>query len=64
LKAGAQLLVITDYVPTPDADAGSFRLVHLLALWQEMGFRVTLACDQAAGEDRYVRDWSDSASRS
>ena len=54
--AKPQLLVVTDYVPTPDADAGSFRLVHLLALWQEIGFRVTLACDQPAGEERYVRD--------
>ena len=54
--AKPHLLVITDYVPTPDADAGSFRLVHLLALWQELGHRVTLACDQPAGNLKYVAD--------
>src|SRR5262245_12724109 len=51
-----QLLVITDYVPTPDADSGSFRLVHLLALWQDICCRVTLACDEPGGDPRYVRD--------
>jgi glycosyltransferase involved in cell wall biosynthesis len=41
VSTGPRFLVITDAIPTPDLDAGSFRLVQILMLLIDMGYRVT-----------------------
>ncbi len=38
---GPRFLLITDAIPTPDLDAGSFRLFEILKLLTHIGFRVT-----------------------
>ena len=37
------VLVIDNYMPTPDRDSGSLRLFHLLLILQELDFEVTFA---------------------
>lgn len=47
-RLGRDFLIVTDAVPTPDLDSGSFRLFQILKLLTELGCRVTLACDREA----------------
>lgn len=42
------------YVPTPDRESGSLRLVNLIALLQELGFKVTFAAANLEAPAPYV----------
>jgi glycosyltransferase involved in cell wall biosynthesis len=47
-------LVVDVYVPTPDKESGSLRLVNLLALLRELGFKVTFAAANLEAPEPYV----------
>src|SRR5262245_61446047 len=49
-----RFLVITDVVPTPDQDSGSFRLFHLLKALAEIGYDVALIADESQSPSKYV----------
>jgi O-antigen biosynthesis protein len=42
------------YVPTPDRESGSLRLVNLFTLLQELGFKVTFAATNLEAPEPYV----------
>lgn len=41
-------LIVDAWLPTPDRDAASFRMVNLMALFRELGWRVTLGADDTS----------------
>ena len=49
-------LVVDLYVPTPDKESGSLRLVNLFALLGELGFKVTFAAANLEAPQPYVTD--------
>jgi glycosyltransferase involved in cell wall biosynthesis len=51
--SGTELLVISDCVPTPDLDGGSYRLFQMLTQLGAMGHQVTFCADSEAGDHRY-----------
>lgn len=46
--------VVDVYVPTPDRESGSLRLVNLFALLRELGFKVTFAATNLEAPEPYV----------
>lgn len=46
--------VVDIYLPTPDRESGSLRLVNLFSLLQEMGFKVTFAAANLEAPEPYV----------
>lgn len=47
-------LVVDVYVPTPDRESGSLRLVNLFALLRELGFKVTFGATNLEAPEPYV----------
>lgn len=46
-------LIVDQGVPTPDRDAGSVRMLHVVHQLLDLGCRVTFMADAAVAEDRY-----------
>ncbi len=46
--------VVDIYLPTPDRESGSLRLVNLFSLLQEIGFKVTFAATNLEAPEAYV----------
>lgn len=55
LKPKRALVIDYDF-PAPDRDSGSFRMVNLLQLMQELGFEITLATMSLEPRPGYVSD--------
>lgn len=47
-------LVVDLYVPTPDKESGSLRLVNLMTLLRELGFKVTFSATNLEAPEPYV----------
>ncbi|GAB4200514.1 MAG: hypothetical protein Tsb002_36660 [Wenzhouxiangellaceae bacterium] len=50
------ILIIDAWVPTPDQDSGSLRMVNLLGLLQEMGWQVVFCAADRSHRGRYTQD--------
>ena len=50
------ILIIDHYVPEPDRDSGSRRMVELIAILTDMGFGVVFLPDNGARSEPYTRD--------
>ncbi len=48
--------VVDIYLPTPDKESGSLRLVNLFALLREIGFKVTFAAKNLEAPESYLAD--------
>lgn len=48
--------VVDIYLPTPDKESGSLRLVNLFALLREIGFKVTFAATNLEAPESYLAD--------
>lgn len=48
--------VVDVYLPTPDKESGSLRLVNLFALMREIGFKVTFAATNLEAPESYLAD--------
>jgi GT2 family glycosyltransferase/glycosyltransferase involved in cell wall biosynthesis len=51
-----RLLLIDHRVPTPDKDSGSMRIVNLMRIVQDLGYKVTLLPDNLHATMPYARD--------
>jgi GT2 family glycosyltransferase len=47
------VLIIDATLPEPDHDSGSMRMVAMLELWRELGYRVTFVAANLSWSDRY-----------
>ena len=54
-KPGKNILVIDRYVPTPDRDAGSYRMHNLLKIMVDLGHNVTFIGDNLAKFEYYTK---------
>jgi glycosyltransferase involved in cell wall biosynthesis len=50
-----RFLIVSDAVPTPDRDSGSFRMFQMLILLRDMGHEVTLVADRSDADAQHVR---------
>ncbi|HYI80927.1 MAG TPA: glycosyltransferase [Thermoleophilaceae bacterium] len=58
---GPHVLIVDHSVPTPDRDAGSLRMSHVLDTLAELGCRVTFLPDGPVADDRYRRSLQDAS---
>lgn len=49
-----RVLVVDNYMPTPDKESGSLRLVNLFAILRELGFKVTFGAANLEAPEPYV----------
>ena len=51
-----RVFLVDVYVPTPDRESGSLRMINLIAILRELGFKVTFASTTLESPEPYVAD--------